>query len=207
MKVSGKQYETFLTPIKLSRLPSEILLEWARRSVERESDLDWLLKFLLEEIKSFERSEGFSDVTIGKHESPGMNEQCKTSPSSSRFVRERFSTASALHATSPETSNPRCVFCTKRFKSEKCMDVLRLPDKERVQRIKLAGVCFKCLPKRHLAKGCFSKCTNCGGRHNVLVCGIRFTVKSDSNGSVRVTGAEAPKAGPVITNETDYTDT
>ena len=46
LKVSGKQCETFLTPIILSRLPSEIRIEWARKGAGKESDLEWLLKFL-----------------------------------------------------------------------------------------------------------------------------------------------------------------
>lgn len=130
LNVSGKQCETFLTPIILSRLPSEIRMEWARRGAGRESDLEWLLKFLQEEIESIERSEVFADATTGKQESTGMNEQRKTA-FSSRSVRGRQSTASALHVSSAETDTPTCVFCTKGHKSEKCLEVLRLPDKER----------------------------------------------------------------------------
>lgn len=81
--------------------------------------------------------------------------------------------------------------------------MLRLPDKERAERIKLAGVCFKCLVKGHVAMRCFSKRTKCGGKHNALMCGTN----GDTKGYVRVTSSiSAPQAGLVptsITNEND----
>lgn len=148
-------------------------MELARKGAGRESDLEWLLTFLQEEIESIERSEVFPDVTTGK-QSFGVNERSKTTSFSSRSVRDKRTTASALHVTSNDTSNPICVFCTKRHRSEKCLEMLRLPDKGRAERIKLAGVCFKCLVRGHMAVGCFSKCTKCGGRHNVLMCGTKL---------------------------------
>ncbi|XP_068212673.1 uncharacterized protein [Palaemon carinicauda] len=57
--IAGKQCEVFLTPIILSRLPSELWLEWARDGDGHESDLDWLLTFLDKEISRLERSEAF----------------------------------------------------------------------------------------------------------------------------------------------------
>ena len=79
------------------------------------------------------RGQVFSDATTGKHESPGMCEQHKIAPFSSRLVRDRPSSASALHVSNIDTSNSACVFCNKRHKSEKCLDVLRLPDKEQAE--------------------------------------------------------------------------
>jgi hypothetical protein len=57
--IAGNEYGLFLTPVILSRLPQEIRLEWAREGYKRESDLDFLLKFLFNEIKCRERSESF----------------------------------------------------------------------------------------------------------------------------------------------------
>ena len=50
--VSGKQCEAFLMPFILSRLLSEMRLEWNRQGAGHESDLEWLLKFLQEEIET-----------------------------------------------------------------------------------------------------------------------------------------------------------
>lgn len=58
--------KVFPTPIILSCLPSEFRLEWICKGAEHESDLDWLLTFLQQEIESIERSEAFKDITAGK---------------------------------------------------------------------------------------------------------------------------------------------
>ena len=49
--VSGGEYGLFLTPVTLSRLPSDIRLEWSREGSGHESDLEWLMAFLIEEIE------------------------------------------------------------------------------------------------------------------------------------------------------------
>ena len=72
--VSGKQCEAFLMPFILSRLLSEMRLEWNRQGAGHESDLEWLLKFLQEEIETIERSETFKDVTSRKSETPSVPE-------------------------------------------------------------------------------------------------------------------------------------
>lgn len=54
--VTGKQCEVFLTPIILSRLHSEMRLEWARDGDGHENDLEFLLNFLDKEISRLERS-------------------------------------------------------------------------------------------------------------------------------------------------------
>lgn len=186
--VSGKQCETFLTPIILSRLPSEIRLEWARRGAGRESDLEWLLRFLQEEIESIERSETFKDVSTVKAESSNVSDHGRNSTHlGSRVSKERLSSASALHVASSEVSKS-CVFCNKKHKSENCFEVLRLKDKERAERIRLAGVCYRCLCKGHLAKGCLGKCSKCGGSHNVIMCGVRLSPRNVTEDSTKVTG-------------------
>ena len=54
--VTGEQYGVFLTTSILSRLPSEVRLEWARTSVVKEGDLEHLLGFLQQENARLERS-------------------------------------------------------------------------------------------------------------------------------------------------------
>nr|XP_027223343.1 uncharacterized protein LOC113815478 [Penaeus vannamei] len=58
----------------------------------------------------------------------------------------------------------------KKHKSEKCWDILKLPLKEREEKIKAAHLCFKCLSKGHISSGCQSKCSKCNGNHNFLLC-------------------------------------
>lgn len=60
--VTGKQCEVLLTPIILSRLPSEMRLEWARDGDGHENDLEFLLNFLDKEISRLEWSEALGSL-------------------------------------------------------------------------------------------------------------------------------------------------
>lgn len=78
-------------------------------------------------------------------------------------------TASALQSTS-STGAVRCMFCNKAHQSEKCFGVLKLTRAEREEKIRSADLCFRCLLKGHLSKGCKLKCSKCKGNHNLLLC-------------------------------------
>ena len=41
---------------------------------------------------------------------------------------------------------------------------------ERKEKLRVAGLCYRCLKAGHIAKGCSSMCQNCKGRHHVLLC-------------------------------------
>ena len=60
--VDGKQYGVFMTPVILSRLPSDIRMEWSREGSGHEDDLKWFLDFLQKEIERRERSDTFKDI-------------------------------------------------------------------------------------------------------------------------------------------------
>ena len=60
--VTGDKYGVILTPLVLSKLPKDICLQWARSSAGKESDLDWLLTFLKEDIESRVRSGVFASL-------------------------------------------------------------------------------------------------------------------------------------------------
>ena len=59
LKITGDQYGVILTPLILSRLPSELRMEWAREGESHESDLKYLMNFLLKEIERRDRSLAF----------------------------------------------------------------------------------------------------------------------------------------------------
>lgn len=177
--INGDQYGVVLTPVILSRLPQDIRLEWSRESLGHESDLEWLLKFLQKEIQRRERSETFKDLTIEKNIIQREDAE-----------RRKVSSASALQTTSEE-GPPQCVFCQKRHKSEKCWYILKLDRHDREEKVKQAELCFKCLQKGHVSKGCKGKvkCTQCNGSHNVLFCNFgksngetnKFQIKQNVN--------------------------
>ncbi|XP_042871087.1 uncharacterized protein LOC122252606 [Penaeus japonicus] len=162
--VTGKQCEVFLTPIILSRLPHDLLLEWARDGDGHESDLEFLLDFLYKEISRLERSGAFrgkKNVAEGKTESSAPKEK-------------KFS-AAALH-TSSKQEPPVCCFCKKKHKSENCFNVQKLSGQERGEKIRSLGVCFKCLNSGHSSRFCKAqiKCASCEGNHNTLMCGVKL---------------------------------
>ena len=158
--VSGDQYGVFLTPVILSRLPHDIRMEWSREGSGHESDLNWLLNFLQKEIERRERSETFKDVSTGKVDTRIADSE-----------KRKMSSASALQTSSEVGLGQfRCGFCNKRHKSEKCWDVLKLSSADREERIRGARLCFKCLGKGHVSRGCRHKCTKCNGNHNILCC-------------------------------------
>ena len=55
--IDGSTYGVTLTPVILSRLPSDVRMEWAREGKGKESDLEWLLEFLRTEIERRERAD------------------------------------------------------------------------------------------------------------------------------------------------------
>lgn len=113
--INRKQFGVVLAPMVLGQLPQEIRLEWSRESTDHEGDLEWLLTFLQKEIS---RRETFPDVGMQKPERQFVDSE-----------KRRVPPASALH-TSSEVGSSYCAFCSKKYKSEKCRDILKLPLKE-----------------------------------------------------------------------------
>ena len=69
----------------LSRLPSDIRLEWSREGSGHERDLKWLMTFLTKEVERRERSDSFKDVSttgVTDNRSVRKSEKRKQSPSS-----------------------------------------------------------------------------------------------------------------------------
>ncbi|XP_068208316.1 uncharacterized protein [Palaemon carinicauda] len=98
--VAGKQYGVFMPPVILSRLPSDIRLEWSREGSGHESDLSWLLKFLQREIERRERSDTFKDIHAGK--------------SDDRFVESEKRVQSQPFKRLPKECSAKCVKCKGR---------------------------------------------------------------------------------------------
>ena len=186
--VSGDEYGLFLTPVILSRLPGDIRLEWSREGSGHESDLAWLMTFLTKEIERRERSDSFKDVSTtsgADNRSVREFEKRKASPSS----------ASALQSLS-ETSASGCGFCNKFHASEKCFKVLQLSPAERQEKIRSAELCFVCLKKGHISKGCKARCVKCKGNHNVLLCSKgNFTPKGNEKINVQATKEGESESG------------
>lgn len=153
--VSGTQYGIILTPLILSRLPSDLRLEWAREGEHHESDLTWLLNFLHKEIERRERSQAFTSCGV-------ITEEKQTIPS--------VPTAAALQ-TSLGTG---CVVCHRGGHTvQHCFKLTKVTAvSDRKDILRKAGVCFKCLVARkdHNFRKCSARCSKCRGWHHMLLC-------------------------------------
>ena len=154
LDIKGATYGVFLTPLILSRLPTDVRMEWAREGGGKESDLPYLLDFLKKEIERRERAVAFSAMATEKR----VEERKKPG--------HKKTSASALQT----NSSPICGICNKTHFTGKCWTLLKLSIPERQQKIKDAQLCFKCLNPGHMVKSCSAKCTKCQGNHHRICC-------------------------------------
>ena len=176
--IDGDKYGVILTPLISSCLPQDIRLEWSREGIGKESDLKFLLEFLKGEIQRRERSQMFKE-TISPVSSQSVADEAK---------RTKMATASALQSTSAPPRSPlfmtsSCGICNKAHTTERCFKFLRAPMSERKEKLRVAGLCYRCLKAGHIAKGCSSMCQNCKGRHHVLLCNPNRSSAHTSNGN------------------------
>lgn len=119
------------------------------------------MSFLQREIERRESSDAYRDGT--------RSEEARGGTGGSERRKPLPGTASSF-PTSSATNTFRCGFCNESHQSEKCYSILKLTRAEREEKVCSAFLCFRCLSKGHLSKGCRSKCTKCRGNHNVLFC-------------------------------------
>ena len=167
--VSGDKYGVILTPLILSRLPTDIRLEWARSGEGKEDNLDFLLKFLSEEIRRRERSQTFLQRTTNAPP-----------------------TAAALATTSKsKASNRVCNVCNKQGHSTaSCFKLTRASMAARRDKLKTHNLCYRCLSADHFASDCRATCRKCSGSHHFLLCEGKFDgpKKRDGEGQAKVSG-------------------
>ncbi|GFO28157.1 tas retrotransposon peptidase a16 family protein [Plakobranchus ocellatus] len=157
------------------------MLEWAREGEGRESDLNFLLDFLYKEIKRRERSQTFqkSKSTIPK-----------------KVIEQSQPSIAAFHTNSAVPGQGKhCSFCNKLgHRSEECFSLKGNTTQEIEYKIKEKKLCFNCLG-HHFIKHCTSKqsrCKNCKGRHNSLLCPNFDRIKTDRSDPIRETQSAAP---------------
>ena len=138
--IDGKQYGVILTPMILCRMPHDIRMEWSRDGA------------------GHERSQVFRD---------SMSVSGKTTVEERR---PKVPTASALPSSLvPGKVKLNCGVCNKGHLTEKCFK-LNGPIIQRREKLRAAGLCFRCLHPGHIAKGCARVCYKCSGRHHELLC-------------------------------------
>ena len=191
--IDGDKYGVILTPLILSHVPQELRLEWSRDGKGHESDLKFLLSFLEKEIQRRERSQMFQE-SLGPSFKSSVEER-----------RPRVATASTLQATSTVKPSKTCCFCGKNHPTEKCFK-LSGSIQVKKEKLKSAGLCFRCLLPGHIAKGCSVVCRKCNGRHHEIICGPP-AVGATSAGVSKVSSPPPPSSGNVNASATHSSST
>ncbi len=99
----------------------------------------------------------------------------------------------------------RCTFCGKLHPSEKCLNVCNLTRAEQEEKVRSLELCFRCLERGHISKGCKHKCSKCRGNHNALFC-LKDQPKETSTGVTSRNDSVKPAGeGATVSSESSTT--
>lgn len=99
----------------------------------------------------------------------------------------------------------RCTFCGKPHPSEKCLNVCKLTRAEQEEKVRSLELCFRCLERGHISKGCKHKCSKCRGNHNALFC-LKDQPKETSTGVTSRNDSVKPAGeGATVSSESSTT--
>ena len=155
--ISSEKYGSLLIPVIMSRMPSDITLQVARKTSEDIWSIDEIMTIIRQEIEAREVSKGISAT-----DTKGYAKPIRTTPNG---------TTKTFVANS---ENPKkgieCYFCKKDHYSNECNEIT--DPRERKALITAAKRCYNCLRTGHSVKDCRQtrKCHYCHGKHNTALC-------------------------------------
>ncbi len=151
--IQSDQYGSLLIPVIMSKLPSDVRLQIARKT---EKDV-WVIKDLLEIIRK-------------EVEARELSEQVKANNDSKKPPPPKFPTISSLTAQEAAGVHIKCAYCGKQHYSASCETVVQLSERKDI--LRRAGRCFVCLRIGHRSNQCFPtrKCRRCEGAHHQSIC-------------------------------------
>eukprot|EP00794_Sanderia_malayensis_P021467 gene21467-biopygen1183 len=152
--VTSKEYGSLLVPVVMTRLPSEIVIEVARKTTEDVWDIEEILEIVRKEIQAREVS---TKVKMNDRR-PDRTSQQQVSGTTRAFV------------TADKQRQIQCFFCKNAHYASNCTVVQDVT--KRKELLKNTRRCFLCMKIGHMAKRCQStiKCRDCGRRHNTAIC-------------------------------------
>ena len=151
--VSSEKYGSLLIPVIMSRMPSEISLQVARKTSEEVWNITEIMEVIEKEIEARE----ISRVISVQERKP---EKVTTHPTGT--TRSFISNA--------KSKDIECYFCKKGHYASECKEIIDIQKRREI--LKEARRCFVCLKMGHIGKTCESwiRCKVCGKRHNQVLC-------------------------------------
>ena len=169
--IGAEQYESFLIPIMMDRLPADVCLQIARITTKDIWEIDELLQVLRTKVEAKEISDRVKVTEIRNPVPPSQQ------PSQQKSTQ---STASALVACETGNHNVFCAYCKENHYSASCGKVTRTSERRDI--LRKEGRCFVCLMKGHRASKCqgAKKCHRCGRRHHQSLCELQPVPRTEN---------------------------
>ena len=168
--ISAQQYGSLLTPIVMSKLPSDIRLLVARKTNGSLLELNSLIELLKVEVEAREAS-----FSLKTHDVENRKPWERNRVNGGKNVTGAF-----LNNSNSQTGNIICVFCSKPHFSASCEEVKDIGKRRDI--IVRDRRCFLCLKRGHRASE-FNRsvqCRKCKKRHHQSICNVNKTPEDHS---------------------------
>ena len=205
-KPNQKSQLSVFVPLILGKLPEELVVQWHKDAPKgKEFDLRSLLRYLLKDIEGRENcrlmkrasstpvksadSGGGGNYVPGGLKSKYKPKEHRRNDKSHSQPRDNPPTGAALHSAVKRS----CIFCgSEEHVSYKCSKIDDMGYKQRVEKVKEAGACFRCFRCNHHSRDCqlksTIKCATCKGDHHTFFCKrLEYPVKKGKTGETKST--------------------
>ena len=145
-------YSKVISPVIMSRLPTEIQLSIGKELEAATRDMSRLTTAINREIATRER---YVDAAKRKSRSPTPPRRLQHQPTVAAFLAN---------------SKDQCPFCGKEHLPTACTKISSPSARANV--LKKQGRCFNCFRRNHLSKQCKApeRCSKCRGKHHTALC-------------------------------------
>ena len=191
--INSDSYSAILSPVIMSKLPSELRL-LISRELNEEWDIVGLLKRLGEEISLREKCALSSIASTSRQ----IDKEWRGSKTSQHQIyRKQQPTVSTLVSESRSQQVPSCLLCSSRHFSASCTKVTEPDARKRI--LRELRRCFVCLKSGHIGRDCNSRsrCFHCQGRHHASICGSRTETPRDNHPNSHPADTQIQRSAPV----------
>ena len=150
--VEPTSYGAMLSPVLLTKLPSELRLIVSRRISSTDLNMDTLLETFEEELVARERASS-----------------SRTSHAPPRRSQARQQSSALLTKAQEAGTGPICCYCQQPHTSADCITVSNITARKQI--LRSSGHCFNCLRKGHVGCTCqsLSRCQKCSRHHHTSI--------------------------------------